>query len=261
MIYYYKGPNKDEVVIQEDDLKSLVSDTAFEWARRLVGTPVRCAPGLPTDMPKEWKWDDPCYSEYRNWIDRMDGLRKTLYGIYVQNRDTVHGPFHIECEGGTYNIVADGKAAQEATKRLPSSMKELAAELACPGKISKYDFGTRSITKSAPRSSEAGAKKAWKYVTAFAIARALIARENGVEYTTADIAASCREDWNTLAWFKYYRAVLPEPEDPTGNISCFMDKTVECDAQYLQKFKGNKWSAPAYITWLRNSKYDLKPIK
>lgn len=261
MKYFYIGPNKDEVVVQEEDLASLVADNAYEWARRLVDQRTRCTPDFPKDTPKEWRWDDPGYAEYLDWVTRMNRLKRSLYGVYADNRDKYRGAFHIECVNNTYNIVEDAKPEQKATKRLPSSMRDLAAELACPGKLSKYDFGTRSITKSAPRSSVAGAKKAWKYVVAFAIARALIARENGVEYTTADIASSCREDWDTLAWFKYYRAVLPEPEDPTGNISCFMDRAVDCDAQYLQKFKGNKWNAPAFITWLRNSKYDLKPVK
>lgn len=262
MIYYNVKEGQDfadEFVPEECDLAG--AGPAKEWAASFVGRRLR-KPKNDEEIPAEWEnpsWDkeDRVRGNFRSWIKILYSRVRICRKVFLDAQAYKTGSF-VTYRNSTPEIVTPAENAPEQTrKRLPSSMKELAALLAAPGKICKYDFGSKAIPRSGPGVTAVGARKAWKYVVAHAVARALVAREYGMEFTTADIASSCLEDWKTLSYFKHYSDALPDPGDPSGTIAVFIEKDVGPEAKYMSRFAGHPWCVASFITWLRNAKYTL----
>lgn len=161
---------------------------------------------------------------------------------------------------------------QEETKDdtpLPSSMKALENMLGISGRFaSPYDFSLRNI-KPSRNPSVNSAMKAYCSATVLAIARALVARHYGKEFSKEQVKASLRMDFSTYANLKPSLEILQKNSSllSVGEmlkrcetaIDNYIDGDVKVTANYMANYYGKPWSIEAFIRYQsRNYRISFK---
>lgn len=160
-----------------------------------------------------------------------------------------------------------GKPVEEPgpeTVELPSTMASLTRALSCMGKrCSKYDFGIRTVPHAASKPSINTTIRAYKKVVLLAVARALVAREFGMEFSRKSVIKGIRKDWTNNSQTKRYHEVMNEHRsDPVVRavvtemqeaIADFIDGNVKTNCAFMNEWEGKRWSIKAFLrySWSR----------
>jgi hypothetical protein len=150
------------------------------------------------------------------------------------------------------------------TVELPSTMAALTRMLSCMSKrSSKYDFGVRTVAHAVAKPTITATIKAYRKVVLLAIARALVARKFGMEFSTRAVIRAVAKDWRNSATLKRYSEVMGEHRaDPIvrevvtemqKTIIDFIDGNVDCKYSFMSEWKGQKWSIESFLkySWSR----------
>ena len=144
--------------------------------------------------------------------------------------------------------------------KLPSTMKELSKLVGTFSYCAKYDFGVGELPKM-PSNKIPTAKKAKavaEKMMLFAVARALVAREYNVGFSTDDIIRSVMDDWNRYSRLSPYRAVMPEipwlKYAVTGFIEKPIGKSMAEKIKWLSEYVGQMWSIKTVIRYITKDK-------
>lgn len=146
------------------------------------------------------------------------------------------------------------------TVELPSTMSALTRMLPCMSKrCSKYDFGLRTVGHAVTRPSITATIRAYRKVVLLAVARALVARSFGVEFSSRAVIMAVVKDWTNDSQMKLYSEVMNEHRaDPVvrevvaemqKTIIDFIDGNVDCKYSFMSEWKGHKWSIESFLKY------------
>ena len=142
---------------------------------------------------------------------------------------------------------------------LPSSMKALENMLGISDRFaSPYDFSLRNIRPSRTPSVNS-AMLAYRTATVLAIARALVARHYGKEFSKEQVKASLRRDFSTYANLKPSLETLQNNSSLLSvgemlkrcdaDIDNYIGGDVKVTANYMAKYYGETWNIEEFIRY------------
>ena len=154
-----------------------------------------------------------------------------------------------------------GKPTEEA-RIIPATMAGLKKILPCLGKrCSSYDFGVRTVGHAVTTPTLDATMRAYRKVALLAIARALVARSYGVEFSVEDVKRTIDNDWNKNSQLKLYAevmlgnmgtAAIRKCIEATENmVANFIEGKVNVSKKVMADFKDQRWSVEAFLkyTW------------
>lgn len=154
-----------------------------------------------------------------------------------------------------------GKPVEEA-RIIPSTMAGLKKILPCLGKrCSSYDFGVRTVGHAVTTPTLEATMRAYRKVALLAIARALVARSYGVEFSVEDVKRTIDNDWNRNSYMKLYAEVMLGNmgmaairrciEETEKMVANFIEGKVNVSKKVMADFKDQRWSVEAFLkyTW------------
>lgn len=203
------------------------------------------------------------YCSYEKFdIDELD-LAIAPDGPKPETR--VAPPVVVKVEPAATPTVASGadpgKPTEEA-RIIPATMAGLKKILPCLGKrCSSYDFGVRTVAHAVTTPSLDATMRAYRKVALLAIARALVARSYGVEFSVEDVKRTIDNDWNTNSYLKLYSdvmlgnmgmAAIRKCIESTDNmVTNFIEGKVNVSKKVMADFKDQRWGVEAFLkyTW------------
>lgn len=142
---------------------------------------------------------------------------------------------------------------------LPSSMRALENMLGIGGRFaSPYDFSLRNICPSRTPSVNAAMRAYWT-ATVLAIARALVARHYGKDFSPEQVKSSLKRDFSTYANLKPAFEIIQNNASLLTvcdmlkrcdeDIDNYIGGTVLVTARYMANYYGQPWSIEAFIKY------------
>lgn len=155
--------------------------------------------------------------------------------------------------------LVEPREEQKEDTPLPSSMKALENMLGISDRFaSPYDFSLRNV-KPSTKPSVNSAILAYRTATVLAIARALVARHYGKEFSSEQVKASLRRDFSTYAILKPSLEILQKNSSLLSvgemlkrcdlDIDNYIGGEVKVTANYMAKYYGQPWNIESFIRY------------